>query len=222
MQNNLKKIMSDKGVTQQDVADALGVSRPTISNWIRSDNLPAKTAMALCAFLKVPLNELYGTSEQTESGTVIRVSGIEPPRAGFVRIPVFDVQGACGSGATNEVELVTGFVDVAAWFVKSLPGVTCSKHLQIISSTGDSMEPTITNRSLVIIDTNQTALRSDGVYCLRVDDELYIKRIQRDIDGTLTMLSDNPLYQPRTIKRSDLPQTAIIGRVVYVFNGRGV
>ena len=222
MENNLKRIMATKGVTQQQVADALGVSRPTISNWIRSDNLPAKTAMALCAFLKVPLSELYGTSEATDSGVVIHVDGIEPPRTGYMRVPVYDVAGSCGYGAANDTELITGFVDIAEWFVQGLPGVVSPRSLQIISSTGDSMEPTIAKRSLVIIDTAQTAPRADGVYCLRFDDELYIKRIQRDIGGTLTMLSDNPLYQPRTINRADLPQTAIIGRIVYVFNGKGI
>lgn len=222
MENNLKRIMTSRGVTQQQIADALGVSRPTVSNWSRSENLPAKIAMALCAYLKVPLSELYGTAETTDNGVVIHVNGIEPPRTGYRRIPVYDVAGSCGSGATNDTELITGFVDIAEWFVQGLPGVISPAHLQIISSTGDSMEPTIAKRSLVIIDTAQTALRADGVYCLRIDDELYIKRIQRDIGGTLTMLSDNPLYQPRTINRTDLPQTAIIGRIVYVFNGKGI
>jgi phage repressor protein C with HTH and peptisase S24 domain len=44
----------------------------------------------------------------------------------------------------------------------------------------------------------------------------------RNIDGTLTLISDNPLYPPKNIDRADLPQTAIIGRVVYAFNGRNI
>jgi phage repressor protein C with HTH and peptisase S24 domain len=122
----------------------------------------------------------------------------------------------------NGAELVAGFVDIAAWFVNSLPGVTSARSLQIISSSGDSMEPTIAKRSLVLVDTAQTRLSAGGVYCLRVEAELYIKRVQRNLDGTLVLHSDNKLYEPMRIRRDDLPLTAIVGRVVYVFNGRGV
>ena len=226
MQNNLKKIMRDKGVTQQQIADALGVSRPTISYWSKSESLPAKVAMSLCAFLQVPLSALYGDTQEEDGKTIVYVRGLESVRPGYVRVPIFDVSGSCGNdGDVNETAggvLVAGAVDLAEWFVRSLPGVVSARSLEIIASSGDSMSPTIEERSLVIVDKAQQAIRADGVYCLRVDGELFIKRIMRGLDGTLTLISDNPRYPQRTIKRSDLPGTAVIGRIVYAFNGREI
>jgi transcriptional regulator with XRE-family HTH domain len=222
MKNQLAQILRDKGLRQQDLAEALGVSRQTVGYWTKSETLSAKTAASLSSYLGVPIGALLGVPVDG-SEAVVKVTGDEPRRPGFERITVYEVEGACGpSGVENGTELVAGFVDIAAWFVNSLPGVTSARSLQIISSSGDSMEPTIAKRSLVLVDTAQTRLSADGVYCLRVEAELYIKRVQRNLDGTLVLHSDNKLYEPMRIRRDDLPLTAIVGRVVYVFNGSGV
>jgi phage repressor protein C with HTH and peptisase S24 domain len=219
MKNKLGDIMRERHVTQQELAQALGVSRQAISYWIHADRLTSDTAAKLAAHFQISLGALFG-AEESNGEQMIRVTGIEPPPPGYVRVKVFEVFGSCGFGAHND-DLVKGAVDVAMWFAQSLPGVTALDRLEIISSTGDSMSPTIENKSLVFVDRNQTAIR-DGVFCLRIGDELYIKRIMRNIDGTLTLISDNPLYPPKNIDRADLPQTAIIGRVVYAFNGRNI
>jgi len=219
MRNRLKELMQSKGVTQQALANKLGVSRPTISYWTRMESLTVDTATAICGALGVSLSDLIGAEgEGTEK--IIPVQTELPPPDGYIRIHVYDVNGSCGGGCQNSGDLVRGAVDLAAWFARSLPGVTTLNGLQIVSSSGDSMTPTIESRALVLVDTNQTALKGDGIYCLRVGDDLFIKRIMRNLDGTLTMISDNPAYPPSTVDRADLPDTAIIGRVVFAFNGK--
>ena len=225
MKNRLAQILKERGIRQQDLADQLGVSRQAVGYWTKAETLSAKNAAMLCAHLKVPLSELFGAETSTEGDHIIKVEGIEPLRPGYIRVPVLDVSGSCGcDGDLNDSagDLVTGAVDLAAWFIQSLPGVVSARQLEIIASTGDSMIPTIEERSLVIIDKAQQAIRSDGVYCLRVDGELFIKRIMRNIDGTLTLISDNPRYPQRSVNKADLPLTAVLGRVVYAFNGRNI
>jgi phage repressor protein C with HTH and peptisase S24 domain len=223
MTTAITKIMKEKGISQAELAKALGVARQTVGVWQKTGRMSSSVLPRVAAALQVSAGALVG-EETTEQGqTVVRVVSDIPIPEGFIRIPVLDVYGSCGNSTQeNSFELVTGAVDMAAWFARSLPGVTSINRLQIVSSSGDSMAPTIGSRSMVIVDRNQSALRGDGVFCFRVGSDLYIKRIQRNLDGTLTLLSDNPQYQPRTIDRADLPQSAVIGRVVYVFNGNSI
>lgn len=220
MRTTLKALMTERGITQQQLADTIGVSRAAVSKWQRLGVDSVANLQKIASALGIPVSYLTSGAD-SEKAIAPVTSGLIRP--GYVRIPVYDVSGSCGSGcANNGGDLVTGAVDLAQWFIQSLPGVVSARGLQIIASSGDSMTPTIEERSLVIVDTAQTAFRSDGIYCLRVDGELFIKRIMRNLDGTLTLISDNPRYPQRTIDRAALPETAIIGRVVFAFNGRNI
>jgi phage repressor protein C with HTH and peptisase S24 domain len=224
MRNNLKSLMADKGMTQMQMAKALGVSSPTISYWQRSDRLTLDVATRLCGVLGCSLSELMG-AEPESSGAGEKIIAVQtelPPPEGYIRVAVYDVYGSCGGGCINSADLVKGSVDLAAWFAHSLPGVTALSGLQIVSSSGDSMRPTIETNSLVLIDTNQRSFNADGVFCLRVEDSVFIKRIMRNLDGSLTLISDNPIYPPAQVSKVEMQQTQILGRVVYVFNGKSL
>jgi phage repressor protein C with HTH and peptisase S24 domain len=218
MKNKLGDIMRERHVTQQELAQALGVSRQAISYWIHADRLTSDTAAKLAAHFQISLGALFG-AEESNGEQMIRVTGIEPPPPGYVRVKVFEVFGSCGFGAHND-DLVKGAVDVAMWFAQSLPGVTALDRLEIISSTGDSMSPTIESRALILLDTNQRQVIGDGVFCLRIEGELFIKRLQRVPGGGVTLLSDNPRYPAQTLTREAFAEADVLGRVVYAFNGQ--
>ncbi|AEJ23587.1 XRE family transcriptional regulator [Weissella koreensis KACC 15510] len=55
MENNLKSIRLEKGLTQQEVADELNVTRQTVSHWEKAQPLPPALAL-------VDLSKLYNES----------------------------------------------------------------------------------------------------------------------------------------------------------------
>lgn len=57
----------------------------------------------------------------------------------------------------------------------------------------------------------------DDIYALRLDEEIYCKRLQRAMDGGLRIISDNPRYGVDQVSIADLSQRQIeiIGRVVW-------
>lgn len=55
MENNLKLIRLEKGLTQQEVANLLNVTRQTVSHWENAEPLPPILAL-------VDLSELYNES----------------------------------------------------------------------------------------------------------------------------------------------------------------
>ena len=77
------------------------------------------------------------------------------------------------------------------------------------------MEPTIfSGDSLVIDKTRDTATSDDGVYVINYKGKLFVKRMQKQLDGLVAITSDNKNYQPMTIPAENLSKLKIIGRVV--------
>lgn len=83
----------------------------------------------------------------------------------------------------------------------------------IVRVRGDSMEPTLRDGDLALIDTRSSDAYRDGLYVLRVDDQVLVKRLQLITAGRLLVRSDNQAYAPFELggDREDL----IVGRVVW-------
>lgn len=70
------------------------------------------------------------------------------------------------------------------------------------------MSPTLHDGDAVIVDRSATSIRSDGIYAIRVNDCVFIKRIQVLPSG-VRLISDNPLYPPIDAKAEEID---VIGR----------
>lgn len=63
---NIKKICSLKGIRQVEVAEHMGVSQGSVSNWIKGTNsIDIENLAKLCAFLGVSLDQIYGVEPIT-------------------------------------------------------------------------------------------------------------------------------------------------------------
>jgi len=89
------------------------------------------------------------------------------------------------------------------------------KDLALITVMGDSMEPTIQEDDLVLLNTRVNEVQDDGIYCIKNDSTLQIKRIQRMIGPELIVKSDNPAYQQFTIGKDQLALLKVVGRIVW-------
>jgi len=68
------------------------------------------------------------------------------------------------------------------------------ENLRIIQVKGDSMEPTIIDGSHIVIDLSQTE-SIDSVYSINIDGQIKVKRLQFNLDGTISICSDNSKYR---------------------------
>ena len=67
----------------------------------------------------------------------------------------------------------------------------------------ESMEPTLQQGDLALVDTNDRDLEtvSHGIYLIKLNDRLLIKRLQYIADNMLRVLSDHPAYEAFSIRR---------------------
>jgi len=132
---------------------------------------------------------------------------------GFVYIPKYDVVASAGSGRLVVQEHVLykiGFKNEWLWSLTHAP----ADQLGMLDIDGDSMEPTLEHGDVALFDRTQISPTKQGIYVIRIEDEICVKRLHYDPGKrSLTLISDNKTYPPIEIK--DLDTIAIIGRVLW-------
>lgn len=150
----------------------------------------------------------------TARGMVAPPAEQTPETEGLTFVPVLDVKAAAGAGAINDGPTLTETLPFSTARLREM-GVSPNK-VHGIHARGDSMEPTIADGALVLIDTARTELTQDGVYAIVVDDQARLKRIAPGLDGSITVISDNrDRYPPERISRADLERIRVVGRAVW-------
>lgn len=144
-----------------------------------------------------------------------------PEEDDLIYLRRLNVEACCGSRGVQNYE-DEAYVDLMGvsrvWFKENISRIRENGY-DIITATGDSMEPTLRNGDLVVIDRMDTAItKREGVFCLLIDNDLYLKRVQR-VPGNLRFISDNRLYDPFEIKLTEIEARVVVfGRMVNSLN----
>lgn len=138
------------------------------------------------------------------------------PRLGETApIPRLFVEASAGHGAMPGDEADGATIGFDRHWLKQL-GLS-PETLSIIDVKGESMAPTLGNGDTIMVDrADGTDRLRDGVYVLRLDDALMVKRVSlspRRGKAELTISSDNPHYP--SWPDVDHALVDIVGRVVW-------
>lgn len=135
-----------------------------------------------------------------------------------ISIPHLGVTFSLGEGCVRpESDIIVDTVSLSEHFVMQKLRPTNPENLHFATAYGDSMKPTLCDGDVVLIDTGIRTIEIDGVYALASNDELFIKRVTRDMDGGCTISSDNPAVKTTKILNGD-SQIEILGRVLRTWN----
>lgn len=131
----------------------------------------------------------------------------------YAYVPLYDARCSAGSGAWNERSRVLVQLSFTRYSLRK-KGLSPA-NLACLRVDGDSMLGLLDDGDTVMIDQNRSALEGEGVYVVMLDDHLYAKRLQRQFDGSVLIISHNPAYKEMMVPRDRLPELQIIGRVVW-------
>jgi len=204
--------------TQTELADFLKIQTGPVSDAKRRKTFPLDWGFKIASFYNLSTDWIM-----TGEGSKARESGVAEAgtaynstkfRDDYIYVPRYDVQASAGHGAINENEAVVDHLAFRRDWVKNKLGVD-AKALALITASGDSMEPTIQEDDLLLLNTAVNEVQDDGIYCIKNEFTLQIKRIQRMIGRELVIKSDNPAYQPFTVGPDQLGFLEVVGRVVW-------
>ena len=210
------------GLTQQQLADILGVSRQAISLWQSDKTTPSgKNLEKLAAALKTTASYLLFGKEESHIKTF--EDGDTPPDDVVVIHEYKLTFGASPTGIEPEPEWVIDEEAEDFWYKRRF---FQRRHInpdrcKRARVSGDSMEPTVCAGDRIMFNSEVDprpgcVIVSDGeIYAISVDGQLKIKRLSKTKDG-IVVRSDNPTYPPETYSGDDLNRLRIFGKVVEI------
>ncbi|MEO5774090.1 MAG: S24 family peptidase [Sphingomicrobium sp.] len=134
--------------------------------------------------------------------------------AGLTAITRSPVRASAGPGALVSEEAGKPYFAFDERWLKALTASPVSK-LSIVRVEGDSMAPTLNAGDDILVDLADDGGRiRDGIYVLRIDDALVVKRIALNpMRRRVTVQSDNPAYPDWP--DCDMESINCIGRVIW-------
>ena len=177
-----------------ELSKALNVSPSTIRTWRGRNKIPES------AFRKADNSAQNVSLEKTNSQ---------------INLPFYAISASAGGGALVEVEEQANLISFEPEWLNKEIGVN-PNDVFLMLVDGDSMYPTLKNGAMIMVNKHFNGL-CDGVYVMRHEQNLLVKRLQMLPNGIIKVKSDNSLYEPWEINKENLDGTdiEIIGRVVW-------
>lgn len=207
---NLKHLMSERGMNAHELSRATGIPQPSIYRMTTGEtkNPSMPRIKILATYFDVDFETL------TEKNMVSEGYTPKPPsEEKYVIVKQYTAKGECGTGELNDHVEVRG--GIAFQKDKLIQLGVNEAFAVVIQSSGDSMYPTIPDRSDLLLDTSKTKLEEDRVYAIeRAGNGLVIKRAKIDRTGAWYYHSDNP-DQIRYSPMYPLDEDMVIGQVMW-------
>lgn len=211
MKERLKLLRKTLGLTQTDFAKKLGMTMQGIQKWeYGTVEIKTSSIMLICSTFNVnPDWLLNGTGEMF----IDNVSS-QQELSDIISIPYYpEVSAAAGSGALVYDESTVKNIQISSAIIN----ISTGDNVCLINATGNSMQPVIDDRDLLLVDLSQKLITDEGIYVIRLDTTLVVKRVQKILNGFI-LISDNPQYPPKEITAENFNENdaAVIGKVIAV------
>jgi len=194
--------------SRAEVAAYLGRHPNTIAKFERGDALPdAWELERLCRLFNIRIEELYDVRSVLPEAT-------DDIAKEFVLIPEYGVRASAGVGAFVASEDVIGrFAFRRAWLESRN---IRAESLAVVSADGDSMEPTVRDGDILLVDTSVQSVRADGIYLIEQAGELRCKRLQALVGGGVKIRSDNPKYETEMVEPEQSELLRVVAKVLWI------
>lgn len=181
----LERLCSEHGEDFAGLSRMLGRNPAYIQQFVRR-GVPRRLKEAerrkLAAYFAIPESLLGGPADEPEASTLVPVVRAE-------------ARASAGPGAIPGSESTRPYFGFDERWLKALTATPASR-LSVVRVEGDSMAPTLCSGDDILVDHDDGAGRlRDGIYVLRVDDALVVKRLALNpVARRVTVQSDNPAY----------------------------
>ena len=157
---------------------------------------------------------LLGGPDDGPARAVVSRPGLVLRAEDYVLIPQLAIGASAGPGAEPGSEEPMAALAFQSNWVRNV-ATGRPEALSVIGVEGDSMLPTLADGDQILVDSDDRERLRDGIYVLRTDDALLVKRLSvNPATRRLTIRSDNDAYP--SWDDCDPAGVNVIGRVVWV------
>ncbi|WP_081009830.1 LexA family transcriptional regulator [Pseudomonas asplenii] len=204
--------VADLFESRKQAAAAANVGLSSLHRWIAGEGVPAFNSLALLASA-VGVSLDWIASGRGE----MRPSEGLPAQADnddvYAYVPLYDAYISQGHGAWSEGARILTMLAFTKYSLRK-KGLVPSE-LAAVRVDGDSNEPFMKDGDTVMVDLSRNVIQGEGFYVIRLDDLLYAKRLQRQLDGGVMVISANTAYPPISVSADRLERLQVVGRVVW-------
>ncbi len=201
---------------QADFAKKIGVHKNTWARWERGER--ALDIEALLALRAMGINTdwvLSGEGPQYLADLARPAVDTGPLMEDeeLVLAPIYDPRFNGGKDA-GEQRFVRGYAPLRRdWLPEN---AARARQLGVVNICGDAMAPTLCDGDIAIIDRDIPEPIIDGIYVLDVNATLLARRLQRLVDGSIRVNSDNGAYVEEMVNVTDAEHLRILGRIIWM------
>ena len=209
----LDRIIREKGMDYAAISRLIGRNAAYIQQFVKRGTprkLDEEDRRVIATYLGVDEALLGGPASTTPMPqSFARTRALAP----MIVVPRLDVGASAGPGALADQDALSGAIGFDPHWLRAL-GANPNR-LSMIRVQGESMLPTLSDGDEILVDQSDAADRiRDGIYVLRVDDTLIVKRLAMNpATRGFQIRSDNPDFPGWSDCAPD--QVNIIGRVVW-------
>jgi len=201
----LKQLRKEKKLTQQQLAEAIGVSKTSVIYWEKDENTPKHESLKALAknlstnvewlltgkkIVSQSSQELQPLSEWDET-TPIEEDEIEIP---FFQNFSFD----CGSGSVGEaLKAQSQALRISKATLRDL-GIE-KENAVATGASGDSMKPTIKDGDTIYLDLGRKTIKDGKIFAICHGGLFVAKRLYNLPMGGVRIVSDNTAEYPEVL-----------------------
>ncbi len=210
MKERVKILRKQLRLTQTEFGNKLGISMRGVQKWENGESIPQQSSLLL-------LKQVFNVNPDwiiNGSGDMFLSQTDTYSELDIVNIPYYpEVFAAAGSGALVYDENTVRQVKISS----ALINIHTGDNICIINATGSSMQPVIHDSDLLLVDLAKKSITDEGIYVIRLDTTLVVKRVQKILHGVI-LISENPQYPPKELSADNFNENdaAVIGKVIAV------
>lgn len=210
MNERVKTLRKVLQLNQTEFGKKIGITMRAVQKWENGESKPQNST------LKSLINTFNVNPDWLLNGTGEMFIGENRQQevSDIISIPYYpEVSAAAGSGALVYDENTVKHLQISSAIIN----ISTGDNVCLINATGNSMQPVIDDKDLLLVDLSQKLITDEGIYVIRLDTTLVVKRVQKILNGVI-LISDNPQYPPREISANNFNENdaAVIGKVIAV------